>query len=159
MDTALDFRDHDKPLSGDDEETTLAEMRPTLRASAGMILLGILLIPFFLLGVLILLGVAYRTASRKYRLTSMRLFVERGLLARHIEEIELYRLKDLTVRQGPLQRIFGVGTVIVRSTDNSNPCVAMKGIADPVEIKEKIRHAASAARRCEGVRTAELIRN
>ncbi|MDD4736315.1 MAG: PH domain-containing protein [Kiritimatiellae bacterium] len=159
MDTALDFRDHDKPLSGENEETLIAEMRPTLRASAGMILIGILLIPFFLIGVLILLAVAYRTASRKYRLTSKRLFVELGLLARHIEEIELYRLKDLTVRQGPLQRLFGVGTVIVRSTDHSNPCVALKGIVDPVESKERIRHAASSARKCEGVRTAELIRN
>ena len=157
MDTAVDFREPDARTASFQAERTLFEIRPVLRAYSGLILLGLVLLPFFLIGVVVLLGVFYRVFSRKYRLTSQRLLMERGFLARQMDEVELYRLKDMTVSQGILQRLFGAGTVTVISTDDSHPRVLLRAIADPVAIKEQIRQAAGEARRREGVRTAEFI--
>jgi uncharacterized membrane protein YdbT with pleckstrin-like domain len=80
-----------------------------------------------------------RKLTLRYRLTSHRLFTERGLLSRQHDELELIRVDDVSVRQGLLQRWFGVGTVTVVSTDASNPRLAIEGIRDPLELKERIR--------------------
>ena len=145
------------PFGDDDHsERTLFEIGPSPKAYLGSILFGIPLV-FLLVGVFMLLGVWYKVASRRYRLTNQRLFVQRGLVAKHLEEVELFRVKDVTVRQGILQRILGCGTVTVLSTDDTTPVVQLSGIANPVEIKESIRNAFRAARKREGMRTGEFI--
>ena len=158
-DTAVDFCEAMEQRSPSMEEKILFEVRPVLRVHTVGILLGILLIPFFLIGLLLLLGIWYGVYSKKYRLTTQRLFIERGLIARQIDEVELFRLKDVTVSQGILQRIFRAGSVTVISTDDTNPRVVLQNIGRPLEIKEHIRNAGSEARRREGVRTAEFIRS
>lgn len=123
----------------------------------GEIILGILLIPVFLVGLILLLNVWYKVASQQYRLTTQRLFVQKGLIAKHLEELELFRVKDVIVKQSILQRILGFGTITVLSTDDSNPHVALIGINKPVDVKEIIRNSFRAARKREGVRAAEFI--
>ena len=144
------------PPPGPDEERQVFELKPTAKAFLGEIIFGVLLIPF-LIGLIILLNVWYKTASQKYRLTTQRLFVQKGLIAKHLEELELFRVKDVTVKQGILQRIMGFGSISVLSTDDSNPQTVLIGINKPVDVKEKIRNAFRAARKQEGVRMAELI--
>ena len=53
----------------------------------------------------------------KYYLSEDRLFVQTGLFSMKIEETLLYRVTDISVRVGLFQRIFGVGTIIVHSSD------------------------------------------
>ena len=67
------------------------------------------------LGVLLLLVVWMRMKTYNYRLTTQRLLVRRGWLAKHLNELELYRVKDVVVDQGLLQRVLGYGTVTVLS--------------------------------------------
>ena len=140
-----------------DEEREVFALKPTAKAFLGEIILGILLIPVFLVGLILLLNVWYKVVSLKYRLTTQRLFVQKGLIAKHLEELELFRVKDVTVKQGILQRIFGFGTIIVLSTDDSKPQVALIGINKPVDVKETIRNTFRAARKREGVRAVEFI--
>lgn len=139
-----------------DEEREVFRLKPTAKAFLGEIILGILLSPF-IVGLIILLNVWYKVVSLKYRLTTQRLFVEKGLIAKHLEELELFRVKDVTVKQGILQRILGFGTIIVLSTDDSNPRVSLIGINKPVNVKETIRNCYREARKREGVRAAEFI--
>ena len=75
----------------------------------------------------------------KYMLSEDRLFVEKGLLKTRYEEVELYRVNDLslTVRLG--QRLFGVGTLRVYSSDKTAPVLDLVNIRDPREVKELIR--------------------
>ncbi|MBV8881242.1 MAG: PH domain-containing protein, partial [Planctomycetaceae bacterium] len=51
--------------------------------------------------------------STRYRLTNYRLFKEKGILSRELNEIELVRVDDVSVRQNLLQRIFNVGVITV----------------------------------------------
>ena len=74
----------------------------------------------------------------RYALSEDRLFLKRGFLNVHQDEIVLYRVRDLRVSQTLWQRVFGVGTVTVISTDKSIPELALKNIRQPNEVKELI---------------------
>jgi len=139
------------------EEQTIFDLKPAARGFPGLLFWGLVLLPVFLLGVLLWLRVWYKTSATRYRLTTQRLFVEKGLIAKHIEEVELFRVKDVTVRQGALQRLLGVGSVVVLSSDDTAPRLTLKAIHNPVEVKENLRTAFRAARRNEGMHMAELI--
>ncbi len=120
--------------------------------------------PYFALilsafGVLKLLRVFVESMFNRFRLTSERLFLRTGFIARHSEEIELFRVKDVSVRQGVLHRLVGAGNVTVLSSDDSTPYVILRGIPRPNEVKEQIRQGSRAARQREGMRAAEFIQS
>ncbi len=106
----------------------------------------------YLAGVAILpgLGLLARALVRKwslhYRLTNYRLFTERGLLSRQHDELELIRVDDVSVRQSFFQRLMGVGTISLLSTDASNPRLDLAGISRPLELKELVRAQVRARR-------------
>ena len=54
----------------------------------------------------------------KYTLTEEKLLVDTGFLSKSQEEIRLYRITDFSVRQGLFQRMFGVGDILITSSDN-----------------------------------------
>jgi uncharacterized membrane protein YdbT with pleckstrin-like domain len=78
--------------------------------------------------------------STRYRLTTHRLFKETGILSRDINEIELIRVDDVSVRQNLVQRIFNVGVItVIAPTDATEPHLEIVGIENPIEVKEQIR--------------------
>jgi uncharacterized membrane protein YdbT with pleckstrin-like domain len=78
--------------------------------------------------------------ATRYRLTTHRLFKESGIIARSMNEIELVRVDDVSVRQNILQRIFNVGVVtVIAPTDQTEPRLELVGIENPIEVKELIR--------------------
>jgi len=139
-----------------DKEETVLEFQPVLRAFLGQIILGILLI-VIIVGFFILLDVLIKIASRRYRVTSQRLFVTTGLIARRTDELELFRIIDVKVDQGLFARILRYGTISVFSTDDTTPQINLIGIGNPVEVKETLRTLFRAARKREGVRPTEFI--
>ena len=140
-----------------EEEQSIFELKPAARAYPGLLIWGVLLLPVVGIGLLLLLRAWYLVASTRYRLTTQRLFVQRGLVAKHLEEVELFRVKDVTLDQGFVQRLLGVGTVVVLSTDDTTPRLELAGILKPVEAKETLRSAFRASRQREGLRMAEFI--
>jgi uncharacterized membrane protein YdbT with pleckstrin-like domain len=86
-------------------------------------------------------GLLSAKLATRYRLTSHRLFKESGILARSLNEIELLRVDDVSVRQNILQRIFNVGIVtVIAPTDATEPRLELVGIENPIEVKEMIRN-------------------
>ena len=138
-------------------ETAIFELKPAYRAQLGLLVWGVLLLPVVGLGLILLARAWYRVASTRYRLTTQRLFAQTGLIAKNLEEVELFRVKDVTLRQGVLDRLLGVGTVTVLSTDDTAPELELAGIRDPLAAKEALRSAFRAARQREGLRTGEFI--
>jgi len=90
-------------------------------------------------GLYVLIRVVLKVYGLRYRLTTQRLFIERGLIARSIDQTELIRVDDVRVRQGVFDRIFGVGTVEVMSTDVSDAQASIVGVENPQQIAEHIR--------------------
>ena len=74
----------------------------------------------------------------KYALSEDRLFIAVGLLGIKDDEILLYRVRDIDTSRSLWQRLFGVGTVSVMSSDKSMPTLVLKNIKDPVFVKELI---------------------
>ena len=138
------------------EETAIFELKPAYRAHLGLLVWGVLLAPVGI-GLILLARAWYLVASTRYRLTSQRLFAQTGLIAKNLEEVELFRVKDVTLSQGVLDRLLGVGTVTVLSTDDTAPELDLAGIRDPLAAKEAVRTAFRAARQREGLRTGEFI--
>jgi len=50
-----------------------------------------------------------------------RIETEVGIFAKSIDTLEIYRITDLELRQGIVQRVLGIGTVAIKSNDPSNP--------------------------------------
>ena len=74
----------------------------------------------------------------KYFLSEDRLFMQTGMLNMKMEEVLLYRVSDIGVHVSLGQRIFGVGTIIIHSSDKSAPHLELKNVKDPLVVKELI---------------------
>lgn len=88
---------------------------------------------------------AARLRATRYRLTNQRLVVETGLVSRTLAEVDLRSVEDLVFRQGPLERLLGIGTIGVVSSDRSTPRLQLVGVKDPRGTRELIRTQAYAA--------------
>jgi membrane protein YdbS with pleckstrin-like domain len=163
-----------------DQETDIFKLSPVARAFPGQILLALILIGLGIglairaqdfswprwvalvplaLGVLVLLLLWIRVKSSSYRLTTQRLFVRRGWLAKHVNELELYRVKDVVVDQAGLQRLLGYGTITVLAADDTTPETDLVGVSSPTSVKEMIRTQYRAARQREGVHPTEFMKS
>lgn len=93
----------------------------------------------------------------RYSVTDDRLFIKTGFLTTTQDEILLYRIRDLTYRQTIGQRIFGVGSVIVHSSDKTNPECELKNIKNPFEVKELIHKQVEQMKRENRMRMGEFL--
>lgn len=74
----------------------------------------------------------------KYSLSEDRLFVERGFFKTVEDETRLYRVLDLKLERSFSQKIFGIGTIIVSSSDRNLGTFELKNIKKPKDVKEMI---------------------
>lgn len=93
----------------------------------------------------------------RYFLSEDRLFCETGLLNLKADEVLLYRVQDLELTMTLGQRIFGVGTVCVHSSDKSMPHLDLKNVKHPREVKELIHRSVEEAKDRRRMRATELL--
>ena len=93
----------------------------------------------------------------RYSLYWDRFLVNRGLLTRHQEELRLDRIKDVVLRQSLLQRLFGLGTLTVHSTDSSTARFLIVNIKEPERIAKLLSDSAEAERTSKGLTMMECF--
>ena len=93
----------------------------------------------------------------RYRLSEDRIFCEKGFLNIVGEEVLLYRVRDLELRMSLWQRIFGVGTICVHSSDKTAPHLDLISVRHPREVKEMIFQAVEEAKEKRRMRTMEMV--
>ena len=93
----------------------------------------------------------------RYALSKDRLFVSVGFLNIKDDEILLYRVRDIDTSRNLWQRLFGVGTVIIMSSDKSMPTLVLKNIKDPVATKELIHEQVEEMKIRRRVRVGEIM--
>ena len=93
----------------------------------------------------------------RYALSKDRLFLSEGFLNIKDDEILLYRVRDIDTSRNLWQRLFGVGTVMVMSSDKSMPNLVLKNIKDPVGVKELIHEQVEEAKIKRRVRFGEIM--
>lgn len=98
----------------------------------------------------------YRRLSVRYRLTSFRFFHERGLLHRIIDRVEVIDMDDIEVSQGPIERMLGVGTIRITSSDKTDPTLFVPGIDNVRDVAGHIDQLRRAERLRRGLSIESL---
>ena len=93
----------------------------------------------------------------RYRLSTDRLFCEKGFLNLKQEEVLLYRVRDLELKMTLGQRLFGVGTICVHSSDKTTAHLDLINVKHPREVKELIHESVEAAKDQRRMRTMEVM--
>ena len=99
----------------------------------------VMLLVFVLSGIVVFTGILLKILGRRYRLTSQRLFIERGIFSQTIDQTELIRIDDVSVAKSFFDRLLGLGTVTLLSTDISDRRVVIDGIDAPDQLAEAVR--------------------
>jgi len=92
---------------------------------------GILILGMWVIGGLIY---AWRRLGVHYQLTSQRFIHQIGIVTRKTDRIEVIDIDDVSFTQGPVERLFGVGTILLTSSDRTHPELSMMGIADVRQV-------------------------
>lgn len=92
------------------------------------------------------------TRMQHYELTSERLRVSTGVLNRHTDEVELYRIKDYIVAEPLLLRLCGRGNLTFPTSDRSDPTVGLIAIRQPQQVCDLVRDAVERCRVAKGTR-------
>lgn len=93
----------------------------------------------------------------RYRMSEDRLFLSTGFFTVKDEEILLYRVRDISLSITLWQRIFGVGTVTIISSDKTLPTLVLKNIKQPRMIKEKIHQQVEEMKIRRRMRIGEIM--
>ena len=93
----------------------------------------------------------------RYQMSEDRLFISEGFLNIKDDEVLLYRVRDIDTRRSLWQRIFGVGTVTVISSDKTMPTLVLKNVKDPLMVKELIHNQVEEMKIQRRVRFGEIM--
>ena len=93
----------------------------------------------------------------RYSLNEDKLLVNTGLLSLHEEEVLLYRIRDISVRESLSERMFGVGTICVNSTDVTVPHLDLVHVKNPRKVKEVLSKFVEQSRSRNKIRSTELM--
>ncbi|OQZ01376.1 MAG: hypothetical protein B6D36_14210 [Planctomycetes bacterium UTPLA1] len=84
--------------------------------------------------------------GQHYRLTTQRLFMNRGILSRVTDQLELVRVEDVRLRQGVIDRLVNTGRVEIVSSDQTDQDLTLESIAEPAQVAEHVRRNVRGAR-------------
>lgn len=93
----------------------------------------------------------------RYAMSEDRLFLSVGFINIKDDEVLLYRIRDIGTSRTLWQRLFGVGTVTVMSTDKTMPTLQMKNIKNPVAVKELLHRQVEEMKIRRRVRVGEIM--
>ena len=74
----------------------------------------------------------------KYSMSEDRLFVETGFFNLVQNEVRLYRILDLQLKRSLGQRIFGVGSIFVSSSDKNLGTFEIRNVKNSANVKEML---------------------
>ena len=94
--------------------------------------------------------------AQSYELTNRRLLARSGVLNRHRNETENFRILDLSVTKPFWLRIFGRGNIVLATSDKSHPELKLIAIAQPETVSDCIRETVQRERTRLGVRFGEI---
>ncbi len=89
--------------------------------------------------------------STFYRVTNDRIEFEEGVLSKQADNLDLFRISDLQLRRSLLDRIFGIGTIELVTTDANQPNCVLYKIRGARSVFDVLKKASMTADRRRGV--------
>jgi uncharacterized membrane protein YdbT with pleckstrin-like domain len=90
--------------------------------------------------------------SHHYEITNERLKETDGVLSKTTDELELFRVKDISFVQPFFLRMFGCGNIILDTSDRSTQTVVIYAIKDAKPVMDLLRKNVQIMRVKKGVR-------
>jgi uncharacterized membrane protein YdbT with pleckstrin-like domain len=136
-------------------EETIWRGSPSQKKDIGLYILCVL---FCWLIVPIFIGLArfFQTKCHVFELTSERLKMTEGVFSKKTETLELYRVKDIEVRQPFIFRTLGIENIVLTTSDASSPVVHLDAIPKAVGLADKLRNQVEIIRQQKRVREIDL---
>jgi len=122
----------------------------------GLIALLLRATPFVLIPLFLMLMIWLNVKNTRYELTNQRLRIRRGILSKQVDELELYRIKDYTVTQPLMLRLFSLGNLSLVTSDQSSSYVQIKAVKNVEQVKDIIRNNVEALRKEKGIRELDV---
>jgi uncharacterized membrane protein YdbT with pleckstrin-like domain len=97
-----------------------------------------------------------QTRSESFTLTSERLRMKKGVLNQIFDEVELYRVKDVTLSRSVVQRMFGLGTVTMQTSDHGQENICIDSVRNSEELREQLRKQVEIIRDRKRVREVDF---
>ena len=91
-----------------------------------------------------------------FEVTTERLRITKGVINQNIDEVELYRVKDMVVERKWWMRLTGLGNVHLQTSDRSLPHVDIPAITDCIGLREELRKLVEAMRDKKRVREMDF---
>jgi uncharacterized membrane protein YdbT with pleckstrin-like domain len=141
---------------------TLAGWGTILLALAGILLAAMSYGLYFLgltaIALLIVLWRWFENMAAKYEITDERLIIRRGIVSKSIDEIELYRIKDVRIDFSLINQLAGIGRLTICSSDETtrDGDLVIAGIDRAQERRETLRRLVDAARQKRRVREIDM---
>jgi uncharacterized membrane protein YdbT with pleckstrin-like domain len=110
-----------------------------------------LIVPIF-----IALARYLQTKNNVFELTTERLKITEGVFSKVTETLELYRVKDIEVRQPFIYRLMGVENIHINTSDLSSPVILLEAIPQVVGLADKLRNQVEIIRTQKKVRELDI---
>jgi uncharacterized membrane protein YdbT with pleckstrin-like domain len=143
---------------------TAAGIGTILLALAGIVLVFVLdygYYPLLLSAVaLAILAVkAVQNLAAKYEVTEERLIIRRGIIFKSVDEIELYRIKDVRINFSLLNQMAGIGNITISSSDETTRegDLVIPEIQTAQDRREHLRRLVDTARQKRRVREIDMV--
>ena len=141
---------------------TLAGWGTILTAVAGIIVTlmgyGLYWLGLSALALAIILWKWFENMAAKYEITEERLIVRRGIISKSIDEIELYRIKDVRIDFSIINQLAGIGRITISSSDETtrDGDLVLSSIERARERRETLRRLVDTARQKRRVREIDM---
>ncbi len=96
------------------------------------------------------------TKHSRLTLTTQRFRMEWGIVGKHVEEVELYRVRDTSYSQSFVERLLRLGTITLVTSDARSPRVSLRSIQSPAEVRELFRENIERMRERKRVRDIDV---
>lgn len=92
----------------------------------------------------------------RYFIRNGRICCVHGLLSLKEHECQLYRILDISLETTFLNRLFGTGSIRMRTNDSSDPVLLIKNVKNARQVKDMISDLVEDARDERGIREREI---
>lgn len=93
----------------------------------------------------------------KYALTEEKLLIETGFFNKQEEEVRLYRILDLSLKRSFGQRLFGLGSIVCKTSDKTLPTLELRNVKKSKQLKEQLSDLIEAERVKKRVSSREFM--
>jgi uncharacterized membrane protein YdbT with pleckstrin-like domain len=107
------------------------------------LLLGVVLLPAFGLGLVLLIAAWVRRRTTELAITDKRVIAKFGLVRRDTIELNLHKIESVQVHQTVMARLLNYGAIVISGA--GNPMEAIDGIADPMGFRRAFLEAQEAS--------------